>query len=1424
MIMIVFIQTSLAIIALFSVIPLECQDSAREKLFHIVASSHDPCPRLPCVTLSQFAANSNVYLDSNNTLIFQPGNHSLNQELSVVNVSALLMISDPAVHADASITIMQLAKIHLRSINLVHIRALNFIGIGGNVIESVDQFFFKESSFTGYEKMVGTALEIVETNAVISRSCFHSNWFGSCKNIVSIESDCYNVGGAIIANRSNLVINESEFQGNRARMGGAIFVSGHVNSMSIDDNGHDEWHGALYTETVSHPLIITGSKFCNNHAEEYGGAIFDNTSYSIEISKSQFTNNSSSNGGAISKSYNSLTIEESKFDNNSAIGSYGNGGALAISIPHTVIIVTTTFINNIASGAGGAVHVAGEFDSETKLNSVLSVYNSDFTHNLISTTSGDGAALSVWYIYSINIVESEFSENGIINDGDINCHSAPKTLRLGVEFMYIFMSTAIFNNTFSSNNKGSLSAIKGSVTFIGDTTFLANCGSCTDGGAITSYRSHLLIYGNFILKNNYARSGGAMHMIESIVYIYGQAVVVNNSANNSGGGLYLYQSRLDCKSNGTLNIIGNNASDKGGGIHAISSTIVLNVLRPGTLLIGQNSANMGGGLYFEMNTLLYILLYFKESPPVYAPIIARNRANYGGAIYMADFETCTALSQSTIKQCFLQVESVYLDKPTSRVILNVSENYAEAAGSAVYGGLLDRCTVNPWYEPVTDLVHIANITNIQNLSSVSSEPVGICFCRDGNKDCNYQPNTVRVMKGEAFTLSLVAVDQVNRTIKAYICSHLSTEIGGLGVDQLNRSIDDKCTNFIYNAYSPHATGQLNMYADGPCKDTAQSVRRVHIIFSSCKCPIGFQPLSAEENHTSCECVCDSRLRPHITECDNQTKLLKRNGNFWITYLNETANKSSGGFLIYSNCPLDYCKPPTPVLNFSLRTQDDIDEQCADNRSGMLCGTCLPNFSLSLGSSRCIQCPSNWPQTTALIIIAALLAGIALVALLLILNLTVAVGTLNGIIFYANVMYATSNTFFPYSTQNFLTIFIAWLNLDIGFDSCFYKGMDTYWKTLLHLAFPVYVIFVVVMVIFISECSTRFAQLIGRKNPVAMLATLILLSYTKLLRIIIASLSFAVLEYPDGSHKVVWLPDATVEYLKGKHIFLFILAILIFLTGTFFTLILLFWQCLIQFQNKVIFRWTRYQKLRLFLEPYHAPYDFKHRYWTGLLLLVRSALYLVISVSHNPNINTLVVVISVMFLLLILPKICYSISGHLYRNFILNLLELVVYMNLVLFSIIKLYALGLKSVEIEIVVAYISGSVIFTLSVTVLVYHIFSEIIAKTKVWKKIADKCHWRRNRTVFQESIIDDEHSNQLSRSIPTFSEIGRPSSKEKPLSALIESETEGDTNSTDMESQHGQKLEIRLERHSSSSDESVDSSTAALLGEEDQEIHNNI
>ena len=213
--------------------------------------------------------------------------------------------------------------------------------------------------------------------------------------------------------------------------------------------------------------------------------------------------------------------------------------------------------------------------------------------------------------------------------------------------------------------------------------------------------------------------------------------------------------------------------------------------------------------------------------------------------------------------------------------------------------------------------------------------------------------------------------------------------------------------------------------------------------------------------------------------------------------------------------------------------------------------------------------------------------------LLVLNMTVAVGLISGFIFYANIVSANSAVFFPSSEPSFPTVFVAWLNLDLGIDVCFFDGLDMYIKTWLQLAFPVYIISLVVIIIIVSEYSTRFASLIGRKDPIATLATLILLSYSKLLSITITALSFAIINYPDKSQETVWLPDGNVKYFQGKHIALVIVALLISLVGVPYTILLLLWQWIVRAPRWRVFKWTRNTKLNAFISVYHVPYNSKH---------------------------------------------------------------------------------------------------------------------------------------------------------------------------------------------------------------------------------------
>ena len=117
------------------------------------------------------------------------------------------------------------------------------------------------------------------------------------------------------------------------------------------------------------------------------------------------------------------------------------------------------------------------------------------------------------------------------------------------------------------------------------------------------------------------------------------------------------------------------------------------------------------------------------------------------------------------------------------------------------------------------------------------------------------------------------------------------------------------------------------------------------------------------------------------------------------------NNATNCTLASKTCPLDFCKQEALSLTFNM---NDPDMQCAMNRSGVLCGGCAEGLSLLLGSNKCGEC-SNAYLT---LLLPFGLAGIALVAILIALNLTVSVGAINGLVFYANIVKIQESFFFP----------------------------------------------------------------------------------------------------------------------------------------------------------------------------------------------------------------------------------------------------------------------------------------------------------------------------------------------------------------------------------------------------------------------------
>ncbi len=461
--------------------------------------------------------------------------------------------------------------------------------------------------------------------------------------------------------------------------------------------------------------------------------------------------------------------------------------------------------------------------------------------------------------------------------------------------------------------------------------------------------------------------------------------------------------------------------------------------------------------------------------------------------------------------------------------------------------------------------------------------------------------------------------------------------------------------------------------------------------------------------------------------------------FWVG-LEDTTKPS---LILHPHCPFDYCTEE--VVDFTLNS---TDLQCSPRRSGILCGGCQSGHSLALGSSQCLSSCSNEYLALLLTFTAA---GIVLVAFLFLCRLTVAEGTLSGLIFYANVLAVNQSIFFPAGTTNVLTVFIAWLNLDLGIETCFFVSLDAYSRTWLQFVFPIYIWVLVGLIIYLADVTTTFARIIGRTNPVAVLATLVLLSYTKLLQAIMAAFSYTTLDYPDNESRLVWLYDGNIGYLDkhdGRHVVLFVVSLLVFLFVFLpSTLLLLCGQWI---QTKFQLCWfspTKQLYLKAFLDAYYAPYSDKHRYWTGLLLLLR---FFVVLLSTLVNIErpqdpfvSLVVLLCVVSGMLLWSG--FTIH-RLYKKWYLNVLEASFMFNLIVL-IGGTYQIKLSGGN-QAALVYTSVSISFTTFIGIVICGVVQQ-------GKKVLERR--RRRRAALQVAVNtesrDEEEPPQSPAAAPASS-----------------------------------------------------------------------
>ena len=719
----------------------------------------------------------------------------------------------------------------------------------------------------------------------------------------------------------------------------------------------------------------------------------------------------------------------------------------------------------------------------------------------------------------------------------------------------------------------------------------------------------------------------------------------------------------------------------------------------------NNTAYSGGGINLASGSYLYL-------SNTSLSFINNHATATGGAINAE--QTALNFTSGFSTNCFYQfVGQIESNK------FYFDNNTAKTAGSVFYGGGVgSTCSLETTYYGISFL-NISTFNNIQSgYSLISSEPRGVCFCTDTvpETDSNLNYITLSAFPGGSINFSVAVIGEYNNltagilkvfannriqlhNVSAAVCASITEtiELDSEHQNQVNVSVTPN--SFETNFYQPPKTVivQIEPCPPGFC------------LSDTLVCGIDFYPLKGAANNY-----------------DVASGSVSKKENFWLQGMNVCSGSSVSntttncisncGLSFSTHCPFDYCVENSK--SFSLAYPD---EQCNYNRAGKLCGTCSDTMSLMLGSNKCGQCSNTYLT----LIIPFGLLGIALVILIIALNLTVTVGTINGLLFFANVI-KIYQPLTGFDTIPVLSQFISWINMDFGIETCFYDGMESCGKTGLQFVFPVYLFMLIMLIIALSRWFSKFARLIGN-NAVPVLCTLLLLSFTKLLRTILLILSFTnLVDYsrtgntllPRNVSMPVWFIDGNRKYFEGCHLPLLVIALLVlvfvFVPYVLFLLFFPLWELCRSRWNKGT---TLYLKLKPFFDAYAGPHTDVFRFWPGILLIARIVLAVTVAVTRDEAGEVVAqgVLIAVVAILITILSF-----GVVYKKSKLHSLDIFYLVCLLAFSVYLSSESAEQYAGNIVVLAF--GLLIF---LGILVYHIYNNRSVKNVFMKvSIVTKTH----------------------------------------------------------------------------------------------------
>ena len=980
---------------------------------------------------------------------------------------------------------------------------------------------------------------------------------------------------------------------------------------------------------------------------------------------------------------------------------------------HNIItIANSTFINNIV-GYGGGLFIGTDTDSHNNIN----ITDSTFTNNTVGNDGG-GLLICTDAHDNVTITNSAITNNAVDHDGGgLNIY-----INNDAHSNILITNSSFTNNKVGGYGGGLIISVLPNAQdniIITNSTFTKNSVSSLQGGGLyigTEHAHNNITIANSLFANNIIveNGGGLLIITADVTDVHSNITITNSALNNNtvggrwGGGLCIIYMYTDTYLDNILTIANSTfANNNGSGIFSINHITVM--FTEGHSIVANNSSPKdGGGIHLSENS------YLTTSNGGHVNFINNTAQGYGGAIYSTDndYESLLYIVNSRPYRKYADQCTVY---NLSATFIN---NSAAKAGDNLYGGVLTLCNKvhYVYYIQLRYLQYLFNCTNVPDtlkhatsvhpLSPVSSDPIAVCPCVNGTVDCNITSLNREVYPGQLLNVSLVTVGLCGGVspgtvvVKYDDYDHIHL-ISAATTDYTSNS----CTTFNYTVKPINYISNTAIKFNVPDGDL-YGIRTINVNLTILPCPLGLVV-----NFTLGDCICNNDIT-HISgvicNISWMPYPIQRSGNNWIYHRYDYYDCT----IAHIGCPLDYCNTAPVKLNLS-----ESDLQCNYNRSGVLCGQCTQGLSLMIGSNRCANCTDTTLFSVSIVIVAAV-AGVVLVIILMVLNLTVSVGSINGVLFYANLVKLNESIFFSNGNIPAITQFISWCNLDMGFEYCFIDGLDGYVKTWLQFVFPLYVWFLVIVIILGCRYSGRLSCLCGR-NAVPVLATLILMSYTKLSRTVTNALMMNTLQCGEYKWKV-WNVDGNIDYLGGKHTALFAVSLLVLVTGLVYTGLVFSSQWLQRYSGKCC-KSTRDPVVRLkpLIDAYTGPFKDKYRFWTGLCLIVRLMLTVVFSFTTTlqSQLNNYIILLTVGAMIVFI-----AVSGRVYKDKCLAVLEIFSYVNIICLCLMTVLFTDSYSCVVSInVMVSVSVSIEILLFVVIVTVHCY---LAFKKVFPNCCKQTH----------------------------------------------------------------------------------------------------